>query len=234
MRSLCLAIMFAALTATLSLVVVEGLQVKDNVDKFHTAYEDFSNEVLYGDDFELPQDARGWFTTIYTSDNWQNNPAEYQLVQWFNTNPGLLNLRAQTKFMHLTPKNAIYKNYGSYTNGGTTMAVTLIDNNGKPIYKASAKHIPKTPILLLKAIKHFIMRDCPDCPLRPHKPHLPQPAPPEFPNQPYFPDSVDEEEEEIDLVEKQDSGWIIAGICGAISFGAVFMLMALRPRRDGT
>jgi hypothetical protein len=98
-----------------------------------------------------PEDGQKWDTIIFTTDNWQNNPAEVRLVSWFQSNDRLKAFASQTRVHYYTPSRW---EYGTFRHAvGDQFPCCIVQQpDGKRAFKASGDNIPKTADALASAI----------------------------------------------------------------------------------
>ena len=141
---------------------------------------------------DLPDDADGWYTSVFT----QEKPSrrERQILDWFESDPQLARLKSQTHFNHYTPASSIYSRYANLTGGGLPVVV-LQDPSGTVVFKASGDAVPPAPWPLVRGIIDCIRAHCPHCP-RPKPKPTPEPAPDDVPDdKPVIPDIIGPNEE---------------------------------------
>lgn len=110
---------------------------------------------------ELPEDGQAYYTSLFTSQDWRSVPAERQLVAWFESDPRLASLMAQTHSKHYTRADKLYSRYQRAI--GDTLPAILIQNaQGKVLYKASGPNIPSGPSQLADQITQCFPRPKPD------------------------------------------------------------------------
>jgi len=105
--------------------------------------EEADAEVEIGDRVvDLPEDGRGrgYFTTVFTSSNWQRNGRERAIVEWFRENGRLTDLRRQTHWHHYTPGHRIWSRFRKVLD--RLPCVVVQDPDGYVIYKATGENVP--------------------------------------------------------------------------------------------
>ena len=171
---------------------------------------------------DLPQDGQAWHTSLFLHDDWESIDNERRMVAWFETEPRLSSLKAQTIWHLYTESDPIYQE--RFRESIPVLpAVVLQKDNGEVVYKASVHAIPDSSDKLARDIRATINRRCPGpwCRPSPEPGPVPRPKPdvkpqPQPANKPAVPD--------IAKPDRPPNGGLliltlIAGACSA-AFGA--------------
>lgn len=106
------------------------------------ATADFAAQAATGPQVvELPEDGGTYHTVLCLHDQWRAIPKERELVAWFQTEPALVSLAAQTHYTQLVESDRVYAEKFAQS-VPTLPAVLVMTNEGRVIYKASG---PDTP-----------------------------------------------------------------------------------------
>lgn len=173
---------------------------------------------------DLPDDAGGWHTSVFTGE--KPSPREEQILGWFDGEPQLRRLKEQTHFHHYTPANSVYSRYSNLTAGGLPVVV-LQDASGTVVYKVSGEQVPPSPLPLLRAMIDCIRAHCPLCPRPKPKPE-PTPQPDDVPNdKPVIPDIVGPNE---DTPVGRDDTLAVTAAVFVLSLAAGFIAAARKGK----
>ena len=100
-----------------------------------------------------PADQTKYFLSVWTSPNWQENATERTLVEWFNRDPQLSQLKSKTHWHHYPTDALMIQRYASVLSASDIPCVTLQRPDGGVVYKASGASIPSSPSALYAAMK---------------------------------------------------------------------------------
>lgn len=127
---------------------------------------------------ELPEDGKRYCVSILVNDDWQQRPAERQLVAWWQVHPYLRSLATQTTHDVYTPKDPRYQKYFGRAIRQSDLPVVLVqDGSGKVHWKASRLDMPRGPDEMAQSVgKLFKSRPYYLLPWRRPKP-CPEPRP---------------------------------------------------------
>lgn len=89
-------------------------------------------------------EAEKLFLTIITSDAWQSNERERQIVSWFNNDPRLVKLRGNTRWNWYTVSNPHYKDRLRYKYGEGVPIVNVSRPDGEAVLHVTALSMPRT------------------------------------------------------------------------------------------
>lgn len=170
---------------------------------------------------DLPEDSKGWYVTVFTSDNMTQK--EREVLSWFDRVPELRRLKAQTHFNHYTPKNAVYTRYGNLTDAGTP-TVSVQNADGQVLYKMPGKAMPNEPWPLVEGMRKMLHQRFPHiCPGPCPKPE-PAPSPDQPDDLPPIPDIVGPDQPDAVKQDHDDSLWI-AGVVFALTLVVGFVFV---------
>lgn len=121
---------------------------------------------------QRPNDAGKYFLSVWTSPNWKESPGESFLVQWFDSDPKLRDLKKKTHWHHYPADALMIQRYSAFISAADLPCVTLQRPDGGVIYKASRDNIPGSADALYAAMKAAHSIDpgpaesvqSPDCP----------------------------------------------------------------------
>lgn len=83
---------------------------------------------------QLPNDGQAWHLSLCLSDNWQNNPREREIRDWFfDANLQLTSLRVQTQFHQYTPRHGMFRALLAHRIPAVP-AIVLQDASGYVVY----------------------------------------------------------------------------------------------------
>ncbi|MGE4136425.1 MAG: hypothetical protein AB7E98_12005 [Pirellulales bacterium] len=115
---------------------------------------------------QLPEDGQVWATIVFTSDHWQTNPLERQVLAWFDSDPRLASLKAQTKFYHYTASDPAYTHVPINKPGhsfaqivqGQFPCVIVQTFEGTKVFKVSGEHMPRQANALAHGISQALKK----------------------------------------------------------------------------
>lgn len=168
---------------------------------------------------DLPEDGGKWYTTVLT--NKQPTPRKAQVLAWFDRDPSLIKLKAQTHWHHYTPASAVYGNLARAATNGTP-CVMVQDASGKVVYKSSGADVPATSLELVRGVIQRIRDCCPVCP-------RPKPRPDPLPDVPdIVPDVVPDVVGPDDTTDPngRDDTLLVALIAFVAALGIGFLVTA--------
>ena len=207
----------AALTAFVTTSSLLELSAAGQRQKPHDAFEwqdsepvDIERRVL-----QLPEDGDIWHTSLFLHHGWQSIDQDRQLAAWFETEPKLASLKAQTKWHLYTDDDPIYLDRFRET-VPVLPAVVVQRSSGEVIYKASGAHLPSRPGPLANDITATINRKCPGPWCRPVPQPVPKPPEPVVPE----PDQTVVIPDTTPPAESNDGQWLLAIAIAGIALTA--------------
>lgn len=148
------------------------------------------HEQLVGDRvIHLPEDGHQWHTTLFLHDGWERIPFERELAAWFDADPRLASLKAQTHFHTYKESDRIYKGRFQATNP-VLPGVMLQNAQGQVVLKLSGELLPAGPEALAQMVASAIAEATDGCPRPPKPSPTPGPYPPINPGPPVLPDVI--------------------------------------------
>lgn len=168
---------------------------------------------------ELPADSGIWHTLLFVHDGWQAHEDCRRLVAWFDTEPGLVSLKSQTKFWVYTESNPYYRQHFAGTLHALP-AVRVQNAEGYLIYQASGRNIPRGPADLRRAITREVRAKCPGPYCFPDQRPAPDSVPPE-PAPDVIPDSVAPAPEPEENAKEEDDNSIFTLLAALAGGGAL-------------
>lgn len=127
-------------------------------------------------------EAEKLFMTLVTSDNWQNNARERQVVSWLNNDPRMAKLRGATRFNWYVASNPLYRDRLRYKLGEALPIVAIQRPDGEAILNVTALSMPHSsgeladladdavnaryaaPSFAGQRVGGQAVADCPNCP----------------------------------------------------------------------
>ena len=177
---------------------------------------------------ELPEDGSEYYTTVFVHADWRKRADERQMVAWFQSQPELASLKAQTRFNVVEEGDPQYEWHIKVLGG--LPAVMIQTDKGRVIYKTSGKDMPgASNVMAADLVELFNKR--PWLRIRPWK--RPRPCPQPCPQPGPEPDPTPKPSPDIDvdvkipdlrppqprMVKTGGDFWVILGIVVVLAAG---------------
>jgi hypothetical protein len=123
----------------------------------------------------LPEDGQAYHTSLWLPQNWEQNKQAREMVAWFETNPQLRSLKAQTHFHIYEQGSRMYENrYRQMI--PKVPAVTVQKSTGQFVYEAGLTNsVPSSATALAADIQGNVYSNCPN--RKPKPEPTPEPDP---------------------------------------------------------
>jgi hypothetical protein len=107
---------------------------------------------------ELPEDGQLYHTLLFTSEHWQQNPKERDFIAWFDTNPQLKKLCAQTHVHHYEANQLRYRYRFDDIVKDDFPCIIVQRCDGCAVFKMSGSNMPRNSAVLAGKLSSVLDR----------------------------------------------------------------------------
>jgi len=106
--------------------------------------EDMAREAVRQRIVKVPDDGEAYHVSLFLHDDYRKRPLDRSLVAWWEVDPVLKSVKAQTHFHTFLASNPLYKS--RFAKAVPTLPAVMIQKSeGKVMYKASGANLPPSP-----------------------------------------------------------------------------------------